>query len=77
MRAQVQSWREAHRKELDQDQLALIDEMLTIIKPELYSAQTPDERLQAQEKTLELRERATVHFTPRQIRELIFLQSTE
>jgi hypothetical protein len=73
VRAQVESWREAHRKELNEDQLASIDEMLTIINPELYAApKSPDRQLQMQE----LMERANVRFTPEQIRELMLLEST-
>lgn len=73
VRAQVESWREAHRQELNADQLASIDEMLAILDPELYATQkSPDRQLQMQE----IIERANVRFAPEQFRELVLLEST-
>ena len=74
VRAQVVSWREVHRKELNEDQLASIDELLTIIDPEFYTAQkSAGKQLHLQEVT----ERANILFAPEQIRELMFLESKQ
>jgi hypothetical protein len=74
VRAQVECWREAHRKELNEDQLASIDEMLTAIDAELYAAQkSPEKQLQMHE----IIGRVNVRFTPEQIRELVLLESKQ
>jgi len=64
VKTHITRWRDANKSELSKDQLAIIEEQLALISPEMYSERRTEESMQ---KVRDLAERTSKLFTQDQM----------